>query len=30
MAGIRFSNEEQMLLLRNKNVTKVTDKSITL
>lgn len=29
MAGIRFSNEEQMLLLKNKNVTKVTDKSIT-
>jgi len=29
MAGIRFSKVEQMLLLRNKNVTKVTDKSIT-
>ena len=29
MAGIRFSKEEQMLLLRNKNVIKVTDKSIT-
>lgn len=29
MAGILFSKEEQMLLLKNKNVTKVTDKSIT-
>lgn len=29
MAGIIFSKEEQMLLLKNKNVTKVTDKSIT-
>jgi hypothetical protein len=29
MTGIRFSKEEQVLLLRNKNVTNVTDKSIT-
>jgi hypothetical protein len=29
MAGIIFSKEEQKLLLKNKNVTKVTDKSIT-
>lgn len=29
MAGIRFSKEEQALLLKNKNVAKVTDRSIT-